>query len=779
MIPTSAAYKQAVYNTGDYANYARHFIPYVLLKIIDTKARESCSYSSENQAFYSDTAQLIDGVLEGSFDYGTLEDGQFLLNSKQRLMPDSSLKAGQYGYCSEAMSDADGVCNISITCVYTQPVTTVGRVFYFDKNCDSVPEEFTLRYYKTGVLLQTVNVTGNAAYMYTSNIGVTNYDMLVIQFTKTSKPYRRIHLIEDIPGVYVEYDSTSVISITLAQEVDLFSEELIAGEIDIVVENVSKALDILNPSGYEKYLQRRQPIEIYFKLVFPDETTEAIPVGKMYLVDWKSSKGALSATFTARDAIDTLTLDEYIKGVFPATTASLYELAEDVLIDAGVTDYIIDTELQNIYSSAPLPIAMHKDLLRMIAQAGQSVVLPTQTGGIHVKFVSPLVVSLNNISNSSFESDFTDWTNTGCTLNTAYTYEGKQSCVVSAGNSLSQSITLTAGHIYYMRTYALVTTALSTGSIYVRIADNNVSVNFTEANLATDKWTALSGMYTAAEDTTAVFDIVNTAAGTVYIDSFMLIDLTTTYGSGKEPTNDWCDTNIRFFTTQLAIPRAVEPAAVDTFDYPILLETPEITLSAPVKSVETNIYNYSLESTTSEIYSGIRSIHGTEEFTVKFDATAKNCTITAVSVDSSGTPTATNTATLISSTCYAGAAKLKVSASSDVLITVTGYKANIKTTQYRVDNNMDNTLVADANAKTIDNKLITNKMLAEDVTSYAVFWYSRRYNYEFEWRQNPAVENLDTIVVYDGFDKNNAICLTERNIDYVDGVMGGSSKGVY
>ena len=34
----------------------------------------------------------------------------------------------------------------------------------------------------------------------------------------------------------------------------------------------------------------------------------------------------------------------------------------------------------------------------------------------------------------------------------------------------------------------------------------------------------------------------------VYIDGAMLIDLTDCYGEGKEPTKEWCDNNISFFT---------------------------------------------------------------------------------------------------------------------------------------------------------------------------------------------------------------------------------------
>ena len=74
---------------------------------------------------------------------------------------------------------------------------------------------------------------------------------------------------------------------------------------------------------------------------------------------------------------------------------------------------------------------------------------------------------------------------------------------------------------------------------------------------------------------------------------------------------------------------------------------------------------------------------------------------------------------------------------------------------------------------------MTNKTVAEDVAGYAAYWYNRRYEYNFDWRQNPAIQVLDTVTVYDDFNRNNGVTITEQNLDYTDGVLGGSSKGVY
>lgn len=52
----------------------------------------------------------------------------------------------------------------------------------------------------------------------------------------------------------------------------------------------------------------------------------------------------------------------------------------------------------------------------------------------------------------------------------------------------------------------------------------------------------------------------------VYIDGAMLIDLTATYGSGKEPTQEWCDANIPYFGGILVVGK-LNTGDIINFDY--------------------------------------------------------------------------------------------------------------------------------------------------------------------------------------------------------------------
>lgn len=777
MQPISQAYKDLVYSR----DYARQFIMRVLIKLIDVNARTSGVYSSASSSFITDFTQLTNEV-EKAAPYGTLEDNMLNLGGTKTLMPDNTTDMGERGYLSEVMSDAAGNFTEPLDALirsYPIQISTVGRTLLFDSNVDSVIKDFDIIYYRTGTEIARSMVRNNMAYTYSDMLGVQQYDKVIIRVYSTTIGYRRVRIVEDIPGVYLNYNDSNIVSLSFTQAIDIFSTELVSGEMDLNIENASKSLDILNPDGLEKFLQRKQVAEVSADMVFPDLTVETVPVCKLFLNDWKSDKGALGISFTFRDALDIVAQDEYIKGTLPATLVNMYDLAEQVLLDAGITDYIIDAALKTIYTTACLPIASHKELIRMIAQASQSVVLPTVSGGIHIKYFSPLIVAYNTITNPCFDTDLTGWTVSLATLDTSAIYTGKQSTKLAVSGLISQTCILMTGHKYLIRSYAYVTTTPSSGIAGIYVNDNLVSVNMVDANLTDGVWTEISAVIDGNGAESSTLTIRNESDVVINIDAMMLVDLTVVYTAGKEPDKDWCAQNIRFFINSASIPRIEDPAAVDTLTYGILFDAPEIKKQSSIKSVETSIYSYTVDTETTEVYKGTRRILGTVTFNVKFTDIAKDCTVTVTSLDDSGNPTATNTATIISSTFYAQAAVLKVTANSDVEVVISGKKVSATASTYKIDSTLDPALVDDAKTLTIDNKLVTYTAVAENITDYAVYWYKRKYLYDFDWRQNPAIELLDTVKVYDDFDRNNNVMLTDRTLDYNDGVISGNSKGVY
>jgi len=114
---------------------------------------------------------------------------------------------------------------------------------------------------------------------------------------------------------------------------------------------------------------------------------EWVPLGTFWSLDWDSPDDTLEATVTARDRMELLR-----KGTYQTSQVqqnkTLYELAEDVLQDAGLTSdqYIIDTALQNII----IPYAWfapvsHREALRRIAEAGLAAAFANREGKIQIE----------------------------------------------------------------------------------------------------------------------------------------------------------------------------------------------------------------------------------------------------------------------------------------------------------------------------------------------------------------------------------------------------------
>jgi len=114
---------------------------------------------------------------------------------------------------------------------------------------------------------------------------------------------------------------------------------------------------------------------------------EYVPLGTFWSLDWDSPDDSLEATVTARDRMELLR-----KSTFQTSQVlqnkSLYELAEIVLQDAGLTSdqYIIDPALQSII----IPYAWfnpvsHREALRRIAEAGLAAVFQNRDGKIQIE----------------------------------------------------------------------------------------------------------------------------------------------------------------------------------------------------------------------------------------------------------------------------------------------------------------------------------------------------------------------------------------------------------
>lgn len=112
-----------------------------------------------------------------------------------------------------------------------------------------------------------------------------------------------------------------------------------------------------------------------------DGTVEWFQGGKLKLTKWSSNDIKLS--ISAKDRFDSLD-STYQKGIYREEGASLYDLANDVFLDAGVDlrDFEVDPYLKNISIQNPIPAVKHKEALQLIANAGRCILYQDRYGKI-------------------------------------------------------------------------------------------------------------------------------------------------------------------------------------------------------------------------------------------------------------------------------------------------------------------------------------------------------------------------------------------------------------
>lgn len=207
---------------------------------------------------------------------------------------------------------------------------------------------------------------------------------------------------------------------------------------------------------------------------------------------------------------------------------------------------------------------------------------------------------------------------------------------------------------------------------------------------------------------------------------------------------------------------------VDSLDYSMLYEKPTIKENKSLtSSVVVGVINNSVSTDSTVLSTGSYNISGTQTIEITYGAA------TSISADIIG-------GTLNKAAYYATKAVLTITASGAVSITISGKTIISTLSNYTAVNTAVNASQAVyATPYTVSNSLITTAALAQACAEYYIFWKNRRYEYSYNWRQNPAIHLYDPVKVHDDFNNDNVTIITEQNIDYSGCILTGSSKSLY
>lgn len=334
----------------------------------------------------------------------TCELNRWTLNGSQVVRPNS---AQEFGWISDALSDSDGNVSATLTREFASGHSLAGVTFTFDSLTNEFPVEGTLSF--TDDLEDTDSVTFNPTEVVTPvSLVKEGVVSVTASFTKML-PYRRPRVLTTIWGIGNSYSNDDLVNVSESVDVDPMSRRLPSEKVSFTILDYEHKYDPDNPNGVYSTINRGAPITIAYGYELDDGSIEWL-ASDTYSLDNKPTFKNSQVTFTGIGMLAMMT-NIYYKGVLGTT--SFYDLAEDVLQDAGLTPtpsgddpWDIDDSLKTMYTTAPMPIQTHAACLQMIAHACNCRLYTDENNIIHIK---PFGVTPVGVFSGTFSDDGHTW----------------------------------------------------------------------------------------------------------------------------------------------------------------------------------------------------------------------------------------------------------------------------------------------------------------------------------------------------------------------------------
>lgn len=366
MFPVSNAYKNAIYAPS---RTTKGRVTFDLSDV--TASGDVSSITATSEFAVSDRTQINDDKRQNTYNYITWENDRTTLDGSFCFADDTLANNGQVGWCSNILSAVDGTLtpNQTLTINFGTTHSSIGITIFFDVLNEEYAADFdVIAYNSGGTPFLTVNVVGNTDTIAIVEGDFLNYKKIDIVVKKWCVAYHRARICEVDFGIVKVYTDNELIDMNLIEEVDLTTTSIPSPELKFTLDNSSRLFNILNPSGYYRYLQQRQKIISEIGLDVGG-SYEYVKLGDYLLMEWASDEGSLTASFTARTIIDLLNNFKYSNAV-AKVAYSLKQFLIDIFTLCGITSYEIDNALASITTNALCEEATCKDIVQMIAIAG-------------------------------------------------------------------------------------------------------------------------------------------------------------------------------------------------------------------------------------------------------------------------------------------------------------------------------------------------------------------------------------------------------------------------
>lgn len=343
--------------------------------LVNQEAQAKATVDNGSYAYYSNKDNIFGEHIDDTV-YATLEEEFTKVDGSMFFLPRAT-EGGRY-YDTGIVSDklvSEARCEVVIS-LNTIATDFKGLTINFGEN---YPVDFDI----VGSTGQTIEFRGNTKSKWSTEEVLENTTYIKLVFYKMKNPQSRLRIYSIMFGYGLVYYNDSVMSSALDSYVSPIGADVPQFDFSVTLKNYDHYFNVDNPNSAINYLETGQEMDIMYGYQTPgSDTIEWIQGNHLWCSEWESDDN--TATIRCQDIFRNMD-SEYVKGLYSATGKSYYALAEEILKDAGISEYYIDPRLKKLYSNNPIPRVKYKEALQIIANACRCVLTQSRDGKVQIK----------------------------------------------------------------------------------------------------------------------------------------------------------------------------------------------------------------------------------------------------------------------------------------------------------------------------------------------------------------------------------------------------------
>lgn len=343
--------------------------------LVNQEAQAKATVDNGSYAYYSNKDNIFGEHIDDTV-YATLEEKFTKVDGSMFFLPRAT-EGGRY-YDTGIVSDklvSEARCEVIIS-LNTIVTDFKGLTINFGEN---YPVDFDI----VGSTGQTIEFRGNTKSKWSTEEVLENTTYIKLVFYKMKNPQSRLRIYSIMFGYGLVYYNDSVMSSALDSYVSPIGADVPQFDFSVTLKNYDHYFNVDNPNSAINYLETGQEMDIMYGYQTPgSDTIEWIQGNHLWCSEWESDDN--TATIRCQDIFRNMD-GEYVRGLYSAAGKSYYALAEEILKDAGISEYYIDPRLKKLYSNNPIPRVKYKEALQIIANACRCVLTQSRDGKVQIK----------------------------------------------------------------------------------------------------------------------------------------------------------------------------------------------------------------------------------------------------------------------------------------------------------------------------------------------------------------------------------------------------------